>query len=365
MDNSIKIGKIFGIRIGLHYSWFLIFIFLSWSLAISYYPIMYPTFTVTQFWLLGIASALLLFVSVLFHELAHSLVAKANKIKVDKINLFFFGGLAEIHDDYDDPKVELKTAAAGPIFSILFGALFYLLYLQNFEPHLSAIFKYLYYVNFILAIFNLVPGYPLDGGRIFRSLVWMHTKDLKKATRIAVVGGKTFAVLLILLGVYEIFISMPGGLWYILIGIFLYFIANASLNQVLIKDTLSKVKVESFIKKKYETAKPDEKLNDIVKRFMDNEEKTYIMQDKNKIYVIDVDEIRKIPRDKWKTKKANDVAKEIKPLSKKDNAYEALMSMSKQGLEIIPVVDEKKIIGIVKRNSIYQILELGGSVDAK
>src|SRR3989344_6139528 len=172
MDRSTKIARLFGINIYLHYSWWIIFVLLAWSLATQYFPQFYPEFSPKTNWSIGILSALLLFVSVLLHELSHSLVARIYKIKVDSITLFFFGGVAGIDREDLKPRSEFFMAIAGPLFSFLLAGLFYLLYRLDGNSLLTAVSAYLYQLNLVLGLFNLVPGFPLDGGRAFRALLY-------------------------------------------------------------------------------------------------------------------------------------------------------------------------------------------------
>src|SRR3989344_5217711 len=165
MRGTTKLFRIFGIDVQLHFSWWLIFIFLSWSLSASFFPSYFPDQQTSTYWIMGVLSALLLFASVLLHELSHSLVAKAKKIKVESITLFFFGGVASIDDEDLKPSTEFLMAVAGPLFSLFLFGVFYLVYALNGNTFWTAISFYLYQLNLILAIFNLVPGYPLDGGR--------------------------------------------------------------------------------------------------------------------------------------------------------------------------------------------------------
>src|SRR3989344_4445971 len=201
MRGAMKLFRIFGIDVQLHFSWWFVFALLAWSLSSSFFPQYFPGFENKTYWFMGIISVLLLFLSVLLHELSHSLVAKAKKIKVDSITLFFFGGVASIDDEDIKPSAEFLMSIAGPLFSLLLFGIFYLIYSLNGNIFWTAITFYLYQLNLILAIFNLVPGYPLDGGRAFRAILHAYYKDLSKATRIAARGGKLFAAVLIFMGI--------------------------------------------------------------------------------------------------------------------------------------------------------------------
>ena len=219
-----------------------------------------------EYWFVGIVSSLLLFFSVLAHEFAHSLVAKLHKIKVRDITLFFFGGVAQIEEDKFSPEIELKVALAGPIFSLILGLIFWVILINVQQVYIVAITFYLFRINLLLAGFNLVPGYPLDGGRVFRALVWGFTKDLKKATKYASFSGKGFGILLVLVGFLNmLFGNVGGGFWFILLGGFLVFLAKVGYEQTIVKEIFSKLTVEEIMRKKFKTMRPEVKLEKAIK----------------------------------------------------------------------------------------------------
>jgi len=245
MANSVRLGKFFKINVELHYSWFFIFILLAFALSKDFFPRHFPDLTTTEYWIIGGISSVLLFASVLFHELSHSLVAKRHKMGVERITLFFFGGVAQLHENNLNPKTEFKMAAAGPLFSIVFGLFFLGVYSIFSNIYIQAVSFYLYRINFILAAFNLFPGFPLDGGRILRSILWYFTDDLKKSTRYAAGGGKLLALILITIGAGSMIILRNfGGLWFLFLGFFLLLIAELSYDQIIIKEILSKITAE-------------------------------------------------------------------------------------------------------------------------
>jgi Zn-dependent protease len=194
MRQNYNIGRIAGIKINIHITWLLIFAMLTWSLASDYFPSKYHFLPMIN-WMLALCASILLFASVLLHELSHSIVSKRNKMKVDSITLFFFGGVANIQSDTPDAKTEFKMAIAGPLMSILIGLLSYVVFRFS-TGYIMAVFDYLYNINFMLAAFNMIPGYPLDGGRVLRSALWTYFHDMKKATRIASIVGRIFGYFL-------------------------------------------------------------------------------------------------------------------------------------------------------------------------
>lgn len=309
MNQSLKLGRLFGINIGIHYTWFFIFAILAWALATDIFPYYYPDFSKAAYWTIGIISSLLLFVSVLFHELSHSLAAKYQGIKVESITLFFFGGVASIEEEDLKPVKEMTVAMAGPLFSIFIAFVFFIILITTKNQIISAISFYLSRINIILAFFNMIPGFPLDGGRVLRGFIYGWTNDLKKATKVASLFGKGFAVFLIILGIFNMLFLNFGGMWYIFIGLFLYMIAEASYEQLVIRQTLASVSVTKFMSRK-----PDK---ETVSRLLE----------------------AKMP-----------------VLSRKTSAYNALQIMIRAKQEILPVGEKNKIVGIVEKNKIVAYL---------
>ncbi|MBT3835725.1 site-2 protease family protein [Candidatus Woesearchaeota archaeon] len=360
MAKSLKVLRIFGIDVRLHYSWWFIFLLLTWSLATAYFPEFYQDASSLTYWLMGLSAAVLLFLSVLLHELSHSMVARAKNIKVESITLFFFGGVAGITKEDMKPSSEFLMAIAGPLFSLFLGVIFFLIHTYNGNGIVSAITQYLYQLNFILAAFNLVPGFPLDGGRAFRAILYAYYKDLRKATKIASTVGKIFAAFLIIIGVVGIFSNQGGGLWFILIGGFLYFIAGVSYQQVLVRQVLSKIKVSKLMNKKFKTLSPKMKLDTFMKS--NPEKESYIVQGKGFKGILDLQALETLPSTLQQVVKLEQISRplsQIKTLSKNETAYQAFRKIALQKLSAIPVVEKGKVVGIVTAKSIQNQLVLG------
>ena len=248
MKNNIPVGSYFGIKVYLHYTWFLVVALLSWALATGFFPETFPEYDSVMYWLLGLSSAIFLFISVLLHELSHSLVAKHFKMKVASITLFFFGGVASIHEGNMKAKEELAMAIAGPILSLALAGLFYAINISS-AGFIHAMTAYLFRINLIIAVFNMVPGFPLDGGRVFRALAWIITKDYKKATRYATTGGKIVAYAMIFIGFVNVFAGTFAGLWFVFLGGFLLLMTTLSYEQAMMRESLGKMTVKDFAKK--------------------------------------------------------------------------------------------------------------------
>lgn len=368
MRGARKILRVFGIDILIHYSWWFVFILLTWSLASSFFPNLCSGNLMEnvvisgcadlpgmQYWLMGVIASLLLFVSVLLHELSHSLVAKLRKIKVDSITLFFFGGVAGIESEDLKPGSEFFMAIAGPLFSLFLAGIFLLIYKINGNGFWTAITFYLYQLNFILALFNLVPGYPLDGGRAFRAVLHYFYKDIKKATKIAAAAGRIFAIFMVIMGLLSIFGGSFGGLWFIFLGGFLYFIAGISYEQVILKENLSKVPVKEVLVKKYKTLDPKMKFNVFIKKYAGSDEEVFVVKDKKFSGILDLRTLGRIDPGMQKTLKLKRISiplSEVKSLSRNDNAYKAFKEFTHQKIDLLPVVDKKKFLGFVTRRAV-------------
>ncbi|MDP3734038.1 MAG: site-2 protease family protein [Nanoarchaeota archaeon] len=359
MRGTTKILRIFGIDIQLHYSWWFILLFLSWALSTDFFPSFFPGYSTSMYWTMGIIAALLLFVSVLLHELSHSLVAKTQKIKVESITLFFFGGVAGISQEEMKPRSELLMALAGPLFSLVLGGLFYLINISNINGIFSAISFYLYQLNFILALFNLVPGYPLDGGRAFRALLYWHYRDLIKATRIAAAVGKFFAGFLFFFGLVGLWNGVGNGLWSMLLGGFLYFIAGVSYNQVVVKDILDKIPVKDLLSTTVPVVSPEMTFKDFIAQFSKTDEDLFLVKGKKGDSVVEVQFISRIPEkmaSKVTLKQLAVPLNRLRGLHKNDTAYTAFQRFSGQEISLLPVLENGNVIGVIRRNTVMNQL---------
>src|SRR5271169_724312 len=238
--HTIPIGRVLGIPIDLDYSWFLIAALITWVLAVSYYPVEFKLGTSVEYWLMGAVTAVLFFGSIVLHELAHSWVALRYKIPVHRITLFIFGGVSQIAGEPPGASAEFLIAVVGPLTSFALAALFFFSepLLANITAAL-AIAKYLALINGILGLFNLVPGFPLDGGRVFRAIVWGVNKNFRRATLIAASTGRFFGFLFIVWGVWQVLRgSVANGLWIAFIGWFLESAAGAQVQQQMVQGLL-------------------------------------------------------------------------------------------------------------------------------
>ncbi len=357
---SIPLFKIFGIQVNLDFSWFIVFFLISFTLAEYFYPHHYPDHTFLMYWFVGGISAILLFASVLLHELSHSLVAIRFGIPVREIDLFIFGGVAMIEEEAPNPKVEFLVAVAGPVCSFLLSFLFFVMAIIYPQDDLfNGIINYLMLVNFALAVFNLVPAFPLDGGRILRSIIWAK-KDLLTATKISSWTGTAFAYVLILFGILSLVQgNLIGAMWYGLLGLFLRNASKVSYEQTKLSVILSKYRVEQFM----HTVKPvlpDETISE----FMMYHYPVYktsifpVIGDDGKIYEVSITDINKVPQVDWDRTRVLEVSQPVEVyVSPYDTLLKALRLMNRYQVNELPVVYGSTVLGIIKRDVIESLIE--------
>jgi len=367
-QGSWKIGTIIGIPIRVHFTWLIIFGLITWSLSTFYFPMVAPDLPVTSYWIKGALTAILLFISVAFHEFAHSLVAMRYKISIESITLFIFGGVAQMKGEPPHPKAEFEIAIAGPLSSFFLAIIFFFLS-KNTIGSLNALFSYLTQINLILGIFNLIPGFPMDGGRVLRSIIWQKKKNFFYATQKAASIGQKIALFFIFFGIFSLLARMPLGLWLILIGWFLYSAAGASYQQSTIQEVLSGIKVKDIMirEKDIVTISPSitigEALNNYFLKY------GYggfpVVYDGKYLGMITLKEIKDIPKNAFEDTKVSDVYVKHKKhweISSEEEAIKALETMILEDTGRLVVKEEDKIIGLITRNGIARYLQIMGKI---
>lgn len=368
MLNGFRLGKIFGVDIYISYSWFFIFLLVTFMLTYGIFPQNYPTHSFLINLMLGLFTAALFFGSLLFHELSHAFIANRNKIPITRITLFIFGGMAQMSEEPHKPSSEFKMAIAGPLSSLLLAAVFFgiftLLVVGGFSSPYFAPFEWLWQINVLLAIFNLVPGYPLDGGRVFRSILWMITKNQQKATNIAAKVGQGFAYFLMGIGILLVINDNFGGLWFILIGWFLNRSASASYQQLLLQNALSGLKVEDLMSTEVKTVTPDIDLETLVNDYFLNYKfgRFPVIDGNDLLGIVTLHDIKDVQRDMWpKTTTGEVVEKLIEPMYVKadDEAVHALTKMVQEDIGHLLVIDDTNHLeGIITRADIIRLMKI-------
>jgi Zn-dependent protease/CBS domain-containing protein len=362
--HTIPLGRVLGIPIDLDYSWFLIFVLLTWMLAVNYYPVEFRGGTTTQYWLMGGLTAVLFFVSVLVHELAHSIVALRYKIPVHRITLFIFGGVSQIAAEPPSASAEFLIAVVGPITSFALAALFFILerLLVHATPAL-AVAKYLALINGTLGLFNLIPGFPLDGGRVFRAIVWGATKNFRRATLIAANTGRFFGFLFIIMGVWQALQgNILNGLWIAFIGWFLESAATAQVQQQLVQGLLVGHKVSEAMENRCTQIPSDDTLQNVVDREVLTHGRRCFLVNRGEhvVGLLTLHNIKEVPRTSWTTTTAAQAMIPVEKLSKIDpNAelWTAMEKMGRDGINQMPVMLENDFVGMLSRGDIVKYLQ--------
>ncbi len=363
---SFRLGRIAGIPISVDASWFIILALIIYVLAVSYFPQVDPGLSVPMRWLGGVIAAFLLFASVLAHELMHSIVGIRNGIDIGGINLFIFGGVSKMRSEPRTPEVELKMALAGPVASIVLAGVFWAILGLGGEAvfgRLGAlVIGYLAVINLVLGVFNLLPGFPLDGGRVFRSILWGATGNLDKATRWASFVGQGFAYAFIVGGFWMmLFGQFINGLWLVFIGWFLNNAAQQSYQQVQLRKTLSGVDVHRVMTTDFPQLSPDLTLDEFVHGYLlKYDYSTFpVIEGDRFLGVITINEVRDIPRERWQDTTLRSVVKcpdDERVIKCTDDAFDALMHMAEENARRLLVMCEGRLEGVVTQESIVSLV---------
>jgi Zn-dependent protease/predicted transcriptional regulator len=360
--SGVPLGRVLGIPIYLHPSWFIIFLLITVSLR-TQFTSMHPGWTPTQHWTLGIITSLLFFGSVVFHELSHSVMAKHYRIPVQSITLFVFGGLSRIQQEPEKASQEFNIALAGPLSSLFLAGCFWLVlhYFHGNEMIVAAA-KWLAEINLLLAIFNLLPGFPLDGGRILRGVVWGATGDFTKSTRVAANAGRVLAYLMIFVGIWQALNgNWVGGLWTAFIGWFLLSAAQESFAQVAIRSTLNGVSAEDIMSRDIPTVSRDMSLEEYLHDVLRTGRQYHLVTGAgNPVGIVTLQGARMVPREEWLNTSVQAVMRPIDQIhaaSPREPALGVLERMQDEEVNQMPVVSDGHVIGIIARDTILRVLQ--------
>ncbi len=362
--NLMRVG---GIRIIIDPTWLFIFALVVWSLATGYFPSIDPAISGGRAWLMGLVAGLLLFVSVLVHELSHALLARRAGIEVPRIRLFLFGGVSEMGSEPRDPRAELRIAAAGPLTSIGLAAAFFIisrLGVAALLPGAAPVVDYLAMINLGLGIFNLLPGFPLDGGRILRAWLWSRHGNLLRATRTAGRAGSFLGYGLMAFGLRELILgSLLGGIWMILIGMFLNQAAGASYQTILLRDLLSGVRVRQLMTQPVIMVPDHASLEELVgDYFYRHPHGSFPVAASDRLVgMVSLDQLKSVPREDWIRTPVRQVmtpAEVVRPLAPQDDCVAALERMIREDVGRLPVVAEERIVGILSRRDVMRLFQI-------
>ncbi len=370
MPGSLRLGKIAGINIYAHLSWFIILVLLTWSLASDWFAQLFPGWATTTYWITAFISALLLFACVLVHELTHALVSQAHGLTVKNITLFIFGGVANIEEEVKRSGIEFQIAAVGPIASLLLAAVTFLLALplRGSNSSAEAILDYLAVSNLVLGVFNLIPGFPLDGGRVLRSIIWKVTGNLQKSTRIASYVGQASAYVFILLGIIEFFTgNFFNGLWTVFVGWFLLNASQTANTQVELQSTLQGVSVGQVMNPRPVTVPG----NISLQRLMDEYflplglHSAPVTQGDYLSGLITFTDIAGVARERWSYIPVGHVMRLLEQVymtTPEQPLQDVLKMMGTQDINQVPVIQDGRLVGLLSRESIIRYLQVRQSL---
>lgn len=376
LKNSIPIGKIFGIPLKLHFSWFFIFVLVTWSLASYYFPEEYPDWTVSTKIAAGVLTSLLFFASVLAHELMHSVVALREGMQIKEITLFVLGGVSQITTEPKKPKDEFWMAIAGPGSSLALGILFlsisYTLDTSNSGPgqFVSGVTFWLGYINIALGVFNMIPGFPLDGGRVLRSVLWWLQGNEHSATRIASTVGRVIGFLFIFAGIWIIFINSDywfNGIWIIIIGWFLESAASGSYRDLILRDMLKGHVAREVMSSDCQVITPETSIESLVnEHIFTSGRRCFTVVSQGRVQgLVTLHDIKAVPRDSWGTKQVREVMTPIhslKSVSPDEDLSTVMQILSRDDINQVPVIQDDNVIGIVARDNIISFINVRGEL---
>jgi Zn-dependent protease/CBS domain-containing protein len=363
-----NILSIAGFKIGIDISWFFIAVFLSWTLAAGYFPLIYPKLSTSVYWIMGIAGMLGLFICIILHELGHAFVAKHYGLPISQITLFIFGGVAEIKKEPTSPKVEFLMAIAGPIVSFILAGLLYLLtrvgVASGWHIGVRGVTGYLALINFVLAIFNLIPAFPLDGGRVLRAILWGWKKNLAWATRIATRIGSGFGFFLIFMGILSFLgRNFFAGLWLVILGWFLHRAAASVQTQYYIGKELEGEKVSKFMKKDPISVPPDITVKEFIEKYVyTSHHHLYPVAEGGKFLgYISLQEVKSLSQAEWEKRAVRDImvsSPKFQTVTPETSAMEALNQIQQTQLPTLFVVENGYLIGVLTAQDLFKLISL-------
>ncbi len=366
---GLRLLRIGGIQITIDYSWFIIFFLVIYTMAENFFPQTHEQFSKPQYWVMGLVTATLLFLSVLAHELAHSLVAMKHGVQVTSIRLFIFGGVSQVSSEPASGRQEFLIALAGPaasmVLGFVFGAVYLYLFLFGKLEAVKAVAGYLATSNVLLSLFNLIPGFPLDGGRLLRAVLWDRWNNMARATKVVSQIGNAFALFLVVVGFLQFFLtqSILSGLWLILIGLFMKQSALGSYQAVVLRQALSGVQVRQIMTQNVVSVDWLTSLDDLVRDYIYKHQFTAfpVFNRDEFVGLVSLTQVKEVPKEIWGFKQVRDImtaAEDVPSLRPTDDATEALARMIGSDLGRMLVMDEGRLVGIVSRRDIMNLFKI-------
>lgn len=370
---QITLFELLGFKVKVDASWVLLALLIAWTLAQGYFPSSYESLSAATYWGMGIAGMIGVFFSLVFHELSHSIVARHYGLRIGGITLFIFGGVAEMEEEPSSPKTEALMAIAGPMASMLLAGVFYGLSIwgegTGLAVPLTGVARYLAFLNGVIAAFNMVPAFPLDGGRVLRAALWHWKGDLRRATRVSVRLGSAFGFLLIALGVFNVLTgNFIGGMWWFLIGMFIRGAAASSYYQLMTRRALAGKPVRRFMSARPVTVSPDITVRELIEDYV---YKYYhdifpVTRDSRLLGCVTIHQIREVPRERWGLVTVGAIAmscSEENTIEADEDAVKALSRMQRTGNSRLMVTENGRLVGIVSLKDMLKLLALKSDLE--
>ena len=369
----ITLFKLLGFEVRIDLSWIVIAVLIAWSLSTGLFPFYYKNLSTETYWAMGIIAAVGLFISIIVHEFSHSLVARHYGMPMKGITLFIFGGVSEMEEEPPSPKVELLMAGVGPLSSIAIAVFFYWISLLGKtigwgEP-INGVVEYLAVINALLAGFNLLPAFPLDGGRVLRAALWHWKRNVRWATRVSSQVGSGFGILLIVLGIFNVFRgNFIGGMWWFLIGMFLRGAAKMSYRQLMTREALEGEKVQRFMNPNPVTVAPTTTIEEFVEDYVYKYHfKMFPVANSGRaIGCITTKQVKEVPREQWRDVTVSELALECTPdttVKPDDDAIRAISLMRRTGGSRLVVIEDDRLVGVVSLKDMLHFLSLKVDLD--
>jgi Zn-dependent protease/predicted transcriptional regulator len=362
----ITLFKMLGFEVRVDASWLIIAVLIVWSLAVGVFPYRLPGLPAATYWWMGIFGALGLFASIVVHEFSHSIVARRNGLPMKGITLFVFGGVAEMESEPPDPKTEFLMAIAGPLASLAIGAVFYVIgaaAATSLPLEVVTVLNYLAQINWLLAIFNMIPAFPLDGGRVLRALLWQRSGNLVSATRTAAFAGSIFGALLMAGGLLQLFYgNFIGAVWWFLLGMFLRSVSAASYQRVLVQSVLEGEPVRRFMNPNPVTVTPDMSVQDLVENYVykyHHKMFPVVTDSQQLVGCVSTEQVKQMPKNEWNRHSLREITQACSPqntVTPDTNAANVLSIMSHEGDRGLIVVDNGRVVAFVSPQDLLHFL---------
>ena len=370
LRGGIPIGRLFGISLRLNYSWFIVFGLVTWSLTVKYFPVSFPDWSLAVSLVAGIVTSLLFFASLLAHELMHSVVAQSVGIKVNSITLFIFGGVAQMSEEPHRPRDELRIALAGPLTSVAIGIIFWAVYLlaEGHSEFIQAISYWLGLINVFLAVFNLIPGFPLDGGRVLRAILWWRSNNLRRATKTATNIGRVAGYLFIFGGIFFVFEGLwLNGLWLALIGWFLGNAAAGSYRQVSLLDMLQGHIVSEVMTRDCPLMDPELTVERLVnEQILVSGRRCFPVAVGGRVLgLVTLHNIRSVPRTLWPARTLRQIMTpldKLKSVSPNEDLSTMMKTLTEEDINPVLVVESGTILGVIGRDNLLAFINIRGEL---